>query len=120
VARHGGRVVKLIGDVVMFVADDPAKGARAALDLIDELAGDPQMPEVRVGLAAGPVISYQGDYYGEVVNLAARLVKAAEPGAALASESVVEGAPAPLGAQRVQLAALKGFDEPVPTYRLTR
>lgn len=111
VARHGGRVVKLIGDEVMFAVDDPAEAAQAALELIDALT-------VRIGLAAGPVISHQGDYYGEVVNLAARLVKAAEPGAALASESVVQAGS--VAAEPVDLPPLKGFDEAVPVYRLTR
>ena len=118
-SRHRGRVVKLIGDEVMFVAGDPADGARVALELIDELGRDPSMPQLRVGLASGPVISQQGDYYGDVVNLAARLVKAAEPGTVLASESVAKGVTEPVAAEPVELPPLKGFDEAVPVYRLT-
>jgi adenylate cyclase len=113
VARHGGRVVKLIGDEVMFAAENSEAAARTAFELIDALAQDPQMPLVRVGLAAGPVISHQGDYFGEVVNLAARLVKAAEPGEVLSSQLAD-------GAERIDLPPLKGFDEPVPVYRLAR
>jgi len=113
VARHGGRVVKLIGDEVMFAAEHPVNAARVAFELIDALQADPRMPRVRIGLAAGPVISHQGDYYGDVVNLAARLVKAAEPGEVLASDSFGRGEP-------VDLPPLKGFDEAVPVYRLTR
>jgi class 3 adenylate cyclase len=111
VARHGGRVVKLIGDEVMFAAGHSTSAARIAFELIESLQADPQMPQVRVGLAAGPVVSHQGDYFGEVVNLAARLVKAAEPGTVLASEAVGQGEP-------VELPPLKGFDDPMRAYRL--
>jgi adenylate cyclase len=113
VARHAGRVVKLIGDEVMFAAERPAQAAAVAFELIDALGADPQMPRVRIGLAAGPVISHQGDYFGNVVNLAARLVKAAQPGEVLASESLGQGEP-------VELPPLKGFDEAVSVYRLSR
>lgn len=117
VSRHSGRVVKLIGDEVMFALSDPAAGAQAALELVGEVLRDARMPGVRVGLAAGPVISHQGDYYGEVVNLAARLVQAAEPGTVLGSEPVALSAS--ISAQPVELPPLKGFDTAVPVYRLT-
>jgi adenylate cyclase len=114
VASHDGRVVKLIGDEVMFAIEDPAQAAQLALGLIGEVALDPQLPEVRVGLAAGPVVSHHGDYYGDVVNLAARLVKAAEPGTALATEAVAVHT----HAEPVELPPLKGYDAPVRAWRL--
>jgi adenylate cyclase len=80
VARHGGRVVKMLGDEVMFVADTPAAGADIALEL---LAGG-QAPQLRAGLALGRVLPRYGDVYGPVVNLAARLTGIARPGTALA------------------------------------
>jgi adenylate cyclase len=115
VSRHDGRVVKLIGDEVMFAIEDPAAAARLALDLLAEVAGDPQLPDVRVGLAAGPVVSHRGDYYGDVVNLAARLVKAAEPGTAIATEAVAAHA----DAEPLALPALKGYEAPIKAWRLT-
>jgi len=120
VTRYRGRVVKLIGDEVMFVLDDPGGAAQLALELIDELSSDPQLPQVRVGLAAGPVISYHGDCYGETVNLAARLVKLAESSAVLISESIVEYAASPVAAEPIELPPPKGYDHPVRTYKLTR
>lgn len=114
ITRHGGRVVKLIGDEVMFVVDDHQRAADLAMDLLDETAGDPQLPQVRIGLAAGPVVSHHGDYYGNVVNLAARLVKAAAPGTVL-----VSGALDPTSrGEAVELPPLKGYDHPVEAYRL--
>ena len=59
---------------------DPVAACELALDLQRTLVRDPQLPAARMGLAGGPVVSHRGDYYGDVVNLAARLVKAAEPG----------------------------------------
>jgi adenylate cyclase len=89
VAAGGGRVVKMIGDEVMYVTPDVVSAARIALDLSDAYAGDDQLSDVRVGLAAGPVLAREGDYYGPVVNLASRIVNIARPGSVLVSEEVV-------------------------------
>ena len=67
-ADHGGRIVKHIGDEVMFVAIDPVAGCELALALMVEFLDDGIQP--RGGLAFGDVVARQGDYYGEVVNLA--------------------------------------------------
>lgn len=118
VARHGGRVVKLIGDEAMFVLDDPSEACALATELIGELRHDRTLPQVRVGLAAGPVVSHKGDYYGDVVNLAARLVKAAEAATVLVSESIAEGGSAGLATETVDTGQLKGYDAPERVYRL--
>jgi adenylate cyclase len=122
VARFGGRVVKLIGDEAMFIVSDPAAACELAVELNRSLAADPQLPSVRIALAAGPVVSHHGDYYGDVVNLAARLVKAARPGELLVSAPVANSEP---GSQALEFEAagplaLKGYDEPVDAYRLTQ
>ena len=88
VVDHGGRVVKTIGDEVLFATAGVADGAAVALDLAAAFADEPDVPDVRVGLACGPVLSHHGDLYGPVVNLAARAVAAARPGTALVSEDV--------------------------------
>ena len=118
VARHGGRVVKLIGDEAMFVLDDPSQACALATELIGELRHDRTLPQVRVGLAAGPVVSHQGDYYGDVVNLAARLVKAAEPGTVLVSEQVARCGSPGHTTDPVETGQLKGYDAPARVYRL--
>ncbi len=84
IADHGGRVVKLIGDAVMFEMDDDYQAACLALDLVGSFGGD--RPELRVGLAHGPTIARQGDLFGPVVNLASRLVGLARPGTVLVDE----------------------------------
>jgi adenylate cyclase len=85
VAEYAGRVVKTIGDEVMFVTADAAGAARIALRLTERSAVDELLPEARAGLASGTVLAQEGDYYGPVVNLASRMVELARPGSVLAS-----------------------------------
>lgn len=88
VAEEGARVVKTIGDEVMFVSPDPAGAARIALRLTERSAVDELLPEARAGLAYGSVVAHEGDYYGPVVNLASRLVELARPGSVLTTEAL--------------------------------
>lgn len=90
IPERGGRVVKMIGDEVMFTVDDPAAAAEIAMALVDAYGRDPELPTVRVGLALGTVVSWQGDLYGPTVNLASRLVNIARAGTVLASEELGE------------------------------
>lgn len=79
VTAFGGRVVKTLGDAVMYVTDEPHAAVEVALDTVDAHSGDPQLPDVRAGVAYGPVLERLGDIYGEPVNLASRLVDQARP-----------------------------------------
>ncbi len=90
IADGHGRIVKTVGDEVLFVADDVADGAAIALALQDRVGAEPALPELRIGLAAGPVLVRYGDVYGEVVNIAARLTAHARPGSVLADRGVAE------------------------------
>ena len=81
-----GRVVKMIGDEVMFVTDTVADAARIGLDLADAYADDDLLSDVRVGLASGPVLARDGDYFGPTVNLAHRIVNIGNPGTVLMSD----------------------------------
>jgi adenylate cyclase len=85
---RGGRVVKTIGDAVMFAADDPVVGAQIALGLVEAHARDRELPDVRAGVASGPVIAWEGDLFGPTVNLASRLVHLARPGTVLVAEEL--------------------------------
>jgi adenylate cyclase len=80
VAAGGGRLIKTIGDEVLFTADDPPAGAVIALTLSEQMAVDDVVPDVRVGLAHGLVLRSLGDVYGATVNLASRLTALAQPG----------------------------------------
>ncbi|MGH8867860.1 MAG: adenylate/guanylate cyclase domain-containing protein [Actinomycetes bacterium] len=80
VASRGARLVKTLGDEVLFVADEVEVGADTGLRLAEEMVQDPQLPDVRVGMAAGTVLSRMGDVFGTTVNLASRLTALARPG----------------------------------------
>ena len=79
----GGRLVKTIGDEVLYVAETPQAGAQIALSLSQELAADELFPQTRGAVVWGRLLSRLGDIYGPTVNLAARLTSLAEPGMVL-------------------------------------
>ena len=76
----GGRVVKTVGDEIMFLADTPEDGAQIAVSLAETITESPALPPVRVGLAWGSMFSRYGDVFGPTVNLAARMESVARPG----------------------------------------
>jgi adenylate cyclase len=86
VTGGGGRVVKMIGDEAMFVADSVLDAARIGLALAEAYADDELLSDVRVALAVGPVLVQDGDFYGPVVNLASRAVNMAAPGAVIVTD----------------------------------
>jgi adenylate cyclase len=90
VTRHQGRVVKMIGDEVMFVSEGVRPGAELALALAEAYRNEPALSDVRVGLASGPVLEREGDVYGSVVNLASRIVGVAYPATVVVAADVHE------------------------------
>lgn len=90
VVAGGGRVVKMIGDEVMFVVEDPAAAAEIALGLADASRDAAGLSDVRVGLAQGPVLEREGDAYGATVNLASRATGIAYPGTVVVSSELRE------------------------------
>jgi adenylate cyclase len=87
--RHGGKPIKWLGDGVMFYFRDPGPGVRAALEMLDALAAA-GLPPAHVGLHAGPVLFQAGDYFGQTVNLSARIADYARPGEVLVSQAVAD------------------------------
>ncbi|SNT17693.1 adenylate cyclase [Streptosporangium subroseum] len=89
VAKHGGRLVKTLGDEVLFTAADPRAAAMIALGLV--AASRREGPEVRIGLAYGQVLPIMGDVFGTTVNLAARLTAIARPGTIIVDSELADG-----------------------------
>lgn len=121
VTRNDGRLVKLIGDEVMFVAVDAEVACTIALDLL-EAFGDTSDVTPRGGLAYGDLVVRAGDYFGPVVNLASRAAELAVP-----SEMLVTSAVADAAGDAVDLAfvpagrrMLKGFSDPVELFAVSR
>jgi adenylate cyclase len=73
VTAHGGRIVKTVGDEILFANQNPGPAAATALDLVETISTDQVLPEVRVGVAAGRVLPRLGDVFGTTVNRASRL-----------------------------------------------
>ena len=120
VTAGGGRVVKLIGDEIMFVASSAAKAVRIGVDLLRALADHPVLPGLRVGVAAGAATARDGDYFGPVVSLASRLVDIAPSGALLVSKDVADVVDH--GEYRVEALGartLQGFPDALEVFGLT-
>ncbi len=90
VTNAGGRIVKMIGDEVMFVAEDPMAACEIGLRLAAEYRRDSLLSEVRAGIAFGEMLSQDGDYYGPIVNTASRIVNIAAPGTVLITREVAD------------------------------
>lgn len=118
VHEHDGRLVKLLGDAVMWVNANPNKLAEVANHLVRHPVAESAGIQVRAGIAYGEALAIFGDYFGSAVNLAARLVSAAEPGQVLASAALVERLDGWLS-EALPPVSLRGFDEPVTPYALS-
>jgi adenylate cyclase len=116
----GGTLVKWLGDGVMFHFRDPASAVRSALRMVEEV---PQagLPPAHVGVAAGPVVAYGGDYFGRTVNMASRIAARAAGGQVLVGESIAESV-SPDGVTFVALGEieLKGIARPVRLFEAQR
>jgi adenylate cyclase len=78
IARHTGRVVKTVGDGVLFTAGSATDAVEIGLELPEVWAAEDR-PPLRTGLAYGAVLTRLGDVYSPVVNLASRLTSIARP-----------------------------------------
>lgn len=115
VTRHAGTPVKWLGDGVMLHFAEPRRAVHATLEMV---AAAPRLGlPAHAGIAAGPVVSQDGDYYGRAVNLASRISDAAAPGRTLVTEPVAELAADPaLSFREIDALELKGFAEPVAVF----
>jgi adenylate cyclase len=123
VARRGGRVVKTLGDSVLFMAPTPEDGVEIAWDIVRVIGGDQRLPDVRVGMVTGSVVLRMGDVYGPAVNLAARLVGVARRNRVITDAHTAERLPPHQYETRVLPARpVRGFGdlEPVAVRRSLR
>ncbi|AJC56329.1 MULTISPECIES: adenylate/guanylate cyclase domain-containing protein [Streptomyces] len=124
VAAHGGRLIKTLGDEVLFAADDAGIAAEIGLRLIETMGHDETMPELRVGIAFGTVTTRMGDVFGTTVNLASRLTSIAPKDTVLVDQAFAEElgrtGDAPVSeadAAAAEKAAQEGTGSPPPPYR---
>ena len=122
VLAGGGRVVKFIGDEVMFRAPHADEAFAIALDLVARVRADPDLPPLRAGVAYGDVLSREGDFYGPTVNLAARITKLSPldgvVATAAAAEALADDHPFVITA--LGAIEMKGMAEPVELAAVNR
>lgn len=121
VASAGGRVIKSLGDSVLFVADDAVAALDIADGIINVIGRDARMPDVRLGLASGPVAQRLGDVFGPAVNRAARLTGVARRNRVIIDEATAALLPGDrFETRRLPARPMRGFGlvEPVAVRRV--
>lgn len=119
VTAHGGRVIKFVGDAVLWVCSDLDAHVDIARSIVEPADATGPRLQARAGLSHGWVLARDGDYFGPTVNLAARLVDITPPGRVTVADE--------LGAlldrsrwalERQDPAQVRGIDEPVISFLL--
>lgn len=114
---HEAEQVKTIGDGLMLRCTRPAAAVSLGLRVV-EVMDEPGLPPVRVGVHTGPALRSDDDWYGQTVNVAARLCAVAPPGQVLISEATREAAgrihEVDFGER--ELHWLRNVSEPIGTY----
>lgn len=116
-AGHGAEQVKAIGDGLMLRCAKPAAAVNLGLRIVEAME-EPGFPPVRVGIHTGPALRSGADWYGQTVNVAARLCAVAPPGRVLVSEATRTGAgrTCGVGFGDRELHWLRNVSEPVTTH----
>jgi adenylate cyclase len=120
IAASDGRMIKTLGDSVLFYAGSAEDALSIAHGIIDVIGRDPRLPDVSVGLASGDVISRLGDVFGPPVNLAARLTALARRNRVLVDEETVARlTPGRHDVRRLTARPVRGFGivEPIAVRR---
>jgi predicted ATPase/class 3 adenylate cyclase len=132
IERYGGVVEKFIGDAVMAVwgtpvaqEDDAERAVRAGLELVSTVAEIDPALQARAGVLTGEAAvtlgaEGQGMVTGDLVNTASRVQSAAEPGTVLVGETTKRATEAAIVYEDAGRHELKGKEEPLPLWRVTR
>lgn len=124
ITGQGARLVKLIGDEVMFVSSDAARACEIGLRLREVVAAHDVLPALRVGMAMGEILSRDGDYFGPVVNLAARAAKLTRTDDVVVSSelraTVERDEHAPYLFEDLGALTVHGFQAPIHLHALRR
>lgn len=93
VAGRHGRVIKTLGDSVLFVCEEPVRALEIALGIVEVIGRDARLPDVRVGISTGSVVTRMGDVFGPPVNMAARLTTLARRNRVIADHATADRLP---------------------------
>lgn len=109
ITSAGARVIKTLGDAMLFVHADPVHATRISLEIVSAIGARPQLPDVRVGLATGSVLSRLGDVFGPPVNLAARLSQVARANRVLVDQATADHLDGQFEMRALPPRPVKGF-----------
>lgn len=126
IARHSGRIVKLMGDGTLVEFSSVVDALQCAVEIQRELAarngsvGERQRLQLRIGLHLGDVIVEGSDIYGDGVNVAARLQSIADPGGIVLSKQVYDhiGTRVPVRFIPLGEQSVKNISRPIQAYRV--
>ncbi|MDF1564661.1 MAG: AgmX/PglI C-terminal domain-containing protein [Deltaproteobacteria bacterium] len=126
IERHGGEIIKFIGDAILAIFESARDGVRAAVEGQRALAErNRELPEerrilVRMGLHVGDVSLRDGDAFGDGVNIASRLEPLADPGGLCVSQTVRDmvAAHPEFVLESMGQRTLKNIQHPVELYRV--
>jgi adenylate cyclase len=115
IARHHGRVVKTVGDGVLFTTVSAVDAAEVGLELPAVWDSD-ERPPLRVGAAYGAVLTRLGDVFSPVVNLASRLTSVARPGTLLVDRELAHRLEEEPGykIRKLRRVSVRGYDHLQP------
>lgn len=117
--RHGGRLIKTIGDEVMCTFPGALNGLLAATDMQKRVSSDPVFSRdnlgIRVGLHHGETLVEESDVYGDAVNTAARMASLAKREQIVTTASTVSGVTntGPLRTRSLGTARVSGKLQPI-------
>jgi adenylate cyclase len=120
ISHHGGRIIKSLGDSVLFVLDDAEAAIELAEGIIHVIGRDAKMPDVRIGMASGAVVMRLGDVFGPPVNMAARLTTVARRNRLIVDQATADQLPVEeFESRRLPARPVRGFGlvEPVAVRR---
>lgn len=109
VSTVGGRVIKSIGDAVLFVVPSAASAIEIGEGIIRVIGRDPRMPDVRVGISSGSVVTRMGDVFGPPVNMAARLTAVARRNRIIVDAATADLLPDNFITRRLPARPVRGF-----------
>lgn len=114
VAAVNGRVIKTLGDGVLYTCDRTADAVAVALDTLADHEASEELPPVRAGVATGPVLFRLGDVYGETVNIASRLSGEARPNSLLVDKHVAAQLTEGFEVRELHRRAVRGYRNLTP------
>ena len=125
IAKHHGRIVKLMGDGALVEFASVVDAVRCAVDIQRGMAEreldrpEDQRIQFRIGVNLGDVMVEGDDIYGDGVNVAARLESLAEPGGIVISGTAFDHAKkAEAGFRYIGQQQVKNIPEPVRAYQV--